>query len=459
MSDKPGKPSEAALVESQEQDPGAGVATSRVLKNTLIARAKDGPPRIKHAKCLIRRSRVWTCAGLGALKKCRKALFQQPASHAAPATAASPLPRPGAIAQSYARGVGDGHWQDDPAQHAALAAFDRLRTALLAPRPGAWARLRARLAGGAPALRGLYLWGAVGRGKTMLMDQFVAALPPGIAWRVHFHGFMLDVQASLRALGEVRDPLPRVAAGLAARARVLCLDEFMVTDIGDAMILYGLLDALLERGVSLVATSNTPPRELYRNGLQRERFMPAIALLEAHCEVLELASPHDWRLRALTRASVYLTPLDARAEAALAQLFDGLAHADAHDNVDLRINDRVFRARRVCAQAAWFDFAALCDGPYGSADYIELARRFPAILISRLPQFTPFNEDAAQRFVHLIDELYDRRVKLAVTAQVAVLDLYDGNRLRGAFARVISRLIEMQSRAYLAEAHRHVPAG
>jgi len=356
--------------------------------------------------------------------------------------------------EHYARGIAGGRWQDDPAQHAALAAFDRVHAALLAPPPGRLQRLRTRLAGKPDAVRGLYLWGPVGRGKTMLMDRFVASLPARIAQRVHFHRFMLDVHAGLRALGEVRDPLLRVAADIAARARVLCLDEFMVTDIGDAMILGGLLEALFDRGVTLVATSNTPPRDLYKEGLQRERFLPAIDLLGAHCEVLELVSPHDWRLRALTRAPVYLTPDDAHAEMALARLFVELAQGPVQENAALNINDRTFRVRRVCAQAAWFDFAALCDGPYGSADYIELARTYPAILISGLPQFTPFNEDAAQRFVHLIDELYDRRVKLAVTAQAPTVELYDGKRLRLEFARTASRLIEMQSREYLAEAHR-----
>ena len=356
--------------------------------------------------------------------------------------------------EHYARGIAGGRWQDDPAQHAALAAFDRIHAALLAPPPGRLQRLRTRLAGKPDAVRGLYLWGPVGRGKTMLMDRFVASLPARIAQRVHFHRFMLDVHAGLRALGEVRDPLLRVAADIAARARVLCLDEFMVTDIGDAMILGGLLGALFDRGVTLVATSNTPPRDLYKEGLQRERFLPAIDLLGAHCEVLELVSPHDWRLRALTRAPVYLTPDDAHAEMALARLFVELAQGPVQENAALNINDRTFRVRRVCAQAAWFDFAALCDGPYGSADYIELARTYPAILISGLPQFTPFNEDAAQRFVHLIDELYDRRVKLAVTAQAPTVELYDGKRLRLEFARTASRLIEMQNREYLAEAHR-----
>lgn len=359
----------------------------------------------------------------------------------------------------YEQGVLAGQWQDDPAQRLALVEFDRLQRALTAPPPSLFARLRARAAGRVPRVQGLYLWGKVGRGKTLLMDQFVDALPAGVALRVHFHHFMLDVQARLRELGDVRDPLPRVADGVAARARALCLDEFMVTDIGDAMILSGLLGALFERGVALVTTSNTPPSNLYQGGLQRARFLPAIGLLERNCAVVELASVHDWRLRALTRAPVYLTPDDARTEAALGSLFAELAQGAVRDDVDLTLNGRALHARRVCTQAAWFDFAALCEGPYGSADYIELARTYPAILISRLPQFTPFNEDAAQRFVHLIDELYDRRVKLAVTAQAPAIELYDGKRLRGDFARTISRLIEMQSREYLAEAHRVEAAG
>lgn len=366
----------------------------------------------------------------------------------------SPLADIATPGSHYQRGVAAGRWQDDPAQRAALGAFDRIHAALLAPRPGAFARLRAKVGGHPASIRGLYLWGAVGRGKTMLMDQFAASLPPGVARREHFHRFMLDVHARLRALGEVRDPLPRIAADIAAHARVLCLDEFMVTDIGDAMILAGLLRALFERGAVLVTTSNTPPQELYKGGLQRGRFMPAIASIEARCEVLQLVSPHDWRLRALTRAPVYLTPDDARAEAALARLFGELAQGPVQDGGELRVNERAFRVRRACAQAAWFDFAALCEVPSGSVDYIELAQTHPAILISGLPQFTPFNEDAAQRFVHLVDELYDRRVKLAVTAQAPVVELYDGKRLRGDFARTESRLIEMQSREYLAEAHR-----
>ncbi|HET6905422.1 MAG TPA: cell division protein ZapE [Rhodanobacteraceae bacterium] len=349
----------------------------------------------------------------------------------------------------YAQGVAAGAWRDDPAQRAVLGEFDRLQARLVVPESGWFSRWRPR-----HAPQGIYLWGSVGRGKTMLMDLFVDSLPPGAAQRVHFHRFMLDIHAQLRGLGERRDPLNDVAARLARKARVLCLDEFQVEDIGDAMILANLLRALFRAGVALVTTSNTPPQDLYRDGLQRARFLPAITLLQRHCHVLEIASPHDWRLRALTRAPVYLTPPGAQAERALAMLFDNLARGAVQEGGVLEINDRAIPVRRACAQAAWFDFDALCEGPRGSADYIELARAYPAILISEVPQFTPLREDAARRFMQLVDELYDRRVKLALSAAVPAVELYDGTRLRAAFARTASRLIEMQSAAYLAEAHR-----
>lgn len=340
--------------------------------------------------------------------------------------------------------------QDDPAQRAALAEFDRLHAQLLAPDPRWLARWRSRI-----APQGLYLWGQVGRGKTMLMDVFVESLPAGFSRRVHFNHFMLDVHERLRRLGEGRNPLQVVAAQLAGEVRVLCVDEFQVEDIADAMILANLLRALFRHGVILVTTSNTAPRDLYRDGLQRARFVPAIALLERRCRVLELVSPHDWRLRALARANVYITPPGAQAERALAALFDGLAKGDrVQDGGTVAVDGREIVVRRACAQAAWFDFDALCEGPRGSADYIELAQAYPAILISEVPQFTPVTEDAARRFIQLIDELYDRRIKLALTAAVPAVELYDGLRLRAAFTRTTSRLIEMQSPAYLAEPRR-----
>jgi cell division protein ZapE len=356
---------------------------------------------------------------------------------------------PGTLASRYEQGVSAREWQDDPAQRAALAEFERLRACLLPPKSGWLARFGQR-----NTAQGIYLWGAVGRGKTMLMDLFAQSLPQELVQRIHFHAFMLDVHARLRRLGERRDPLREVAAQLSERMRVLCLDEFMVEDIGDAMILANLLRALFHRGVVLVATSNAAPHDLYRDGLQRARFEPAITLIERHCRVLELVSPHDWRLRALTHAPVYLTPPGVEAERALADLFCNLARGPVQNGGALQINAREIPVKRSCPQAVWFDFAALCEGPRGSADYVELAREFPAILISEVPQFTPLGEDAARRFVQLIDELYDRRVKLGLSAAAPAVELYDGKRLRAEFARTASRLIEMQSAEYLAQPHR-----
>ena len=229
----------------------------------------------------------------------------------------------------YHEGVVAHRWEADPTQLAMLPEFDRLHAALSVsaePGSGLFDRLRSLLgAESAPAIPGLYLWGTVGRGKTFLMDLFAASLPHGVALRRHFHRFMSEVHDSLRALGERQDPLVEVAAQLALRCRVLCLDEFLVNDIGDAMILANLLDALFARNVVLVTTSNTPPTQLYAGGLQRARFLPAIALLEQRCHVRLMESTHDWRLRALTQSPVYLTPPGAEAQRALERIFTSQA--------------------------------------------------------------------------------------------------------------------------------------
>jgi len=228
----------------------------------------------------------------------------------------------------------------------------------------------------------------------------------------------------------------------------------MVNDIGDAMILAGLLEALFARGVALVTTSNTAPTNLYREGLQRARFLPAIALIERHCHVLEMASAHDWRLRALAQAPVYLTPPGAEAHRALERIFASQASGPVQQDGVLPINGRDIPYRKRADTILWFDFAALCEGPRAVADYIALAKAGPTIIIANVPQFSIYSEDAAKRFVQLVDEFYDRHVKLVLSAAAPITELYDGERLRAEFGRTESRLIEMQSREYLALEHR-----
>lgn len=357
-------------------------------------------------------------------------------------------PRPSA---RYAEGVAAGRWQADPAQQAVLASLDRLHQELASIAPQTfWQRMRGRPP---EAPRGLYLWGSVGRGKTFLMDLFCDGLPDGTATRVHFHRFMQGIHAELRSLSGKSDPLASIADRIAGTTRVLCLDEFFVLDIGDAMILGNLLKALFARGVALVTTSNTAPANLYKDGLQRDRFLPAITLLKAHCEVVEMASPTDWRLRALKQAPVYLTPPDAAAERTMLAIFHRIVGGHEREDFILTINDRPLQVRREGEGAIWFDFDALCEGPRGVADYIELARSYHTLLISGVPEFTPQTEDAAKRFVELVDELYDHGVKLVLSAAVPIVELYDGRRHRAMFARTESRLIEMQSEEYLGREH------
>ena len=358
----------------------------------------------------------------------------------------------------YEEGITAHRWESDPAQLALLPEFDRMHAALCAEPAtgnGLLGRLKSLLGNDPPeAVPGLYLWGSVGRGKTFLMDLFVASLPHGVALRRHFHRFMGEVHDSLRALGEWQSPLVEVAAGIAARCRVLCLDEFLVNDIGDAMILANLLEALFERGVTLVTTSNTAPANLYKDGLQRARFLPAIALIEQRCHVVEMASSRDWRLRALAQAPVYLTPPGAEAHRALERIFASQASGTVERDGLMHVNGRDIPFRKRAESILWFEFPALCEGPRAVADYIALAKAGPAIIIANVPQFTIYSEDAAKRFVQLVDEFYDRRVKLVLSAAAPITELYDGERLRAEFGRTESRLIEMQSEEYLALAHR-----
>ncbi len=354
----------------------------------------------------------------------------------------------------YQAGVTAGTWQDDAHQRKALLELTRIDEELRQQRPpGLWRRLFQRGAP-APGVRGLYLHGGVGRGKTFVMDLFFDGLPMERKQRLHFHRFMGRVHAELAQLKDKADPLALVAEHFAERAQVLCFDEFFVSDIGDAMLLGRLLEHLFARGVTLVATSNVEPKNLYRDGLQRARFLPAIAAIERHCKVMELTSPQDYRLRALSQAPVYHQPLGAAAEQALEQAFARLSTAHPDGRPSININHREIPLRRRAGDLIWFDFDALCRGARAAADYIEIAQSFPAVILSGVPRFGINEENEARRFVHLVDEFYDRGVKLIVSAAVPPTELYDGTRLRLEFQRTGSRLIEMQSQAYLQREHR-----
>ena len=342
----------------------------------------------------------------------------------------------------------------DPAQQAAVDALEDLRRRLIERESGGGPRRWfAHLRSPAP-VRGIYLWGGVGRGKTWLMDLFYQSLPFAERRRRHFHRFMYEVHAHLRGLAQTAAPLEEIAKRLARDTRVLCFDELFVSDIADAMILRNLLRALFRRGVALVATSNLPPRRLYESGLQRERFVPAIELLERHMRVLEVDAGGDYRLRELTSAGIYLPSGADDTQARLAALFKKLAAGGEPHTGTVQIEGRPIPIVREAGTAIWFHFAALCAGPRSQNDYIEIARAYQFVFLADVPQFDATRENEARRFIALVDELYDHSVKLIVSAAAQPAALYRAERLRLEFARAASRLVEMQSSAYLAREHR-----
>ncbi len=339
----------------------------------------------------------------------------------------------------------------DPSQSIVVDLLADLQERLLAAPPPkrGLARLLSRERAAVPGIRGLYVWGGVGRGKTWMMDLFFESLPGKHKLRIHFHRFMARVHSGLRNKPSTRDPLVEIAREWAAQYRVLCFDEFFVADIADAMLLGGLLQALFAEGVTLVATSNVAPDDLYRDGLQRQRFLPAIDALNRHTRVVELAGDTDYRLELLQQAGTYLTPDDERARARLHEFFGESASSRVEEHHEIEVNGRMLQARRCAKGIAWFDFGSLCDGPRSQADYIEIARWYPTIILSGVPELDEYHENQARRFIALVDEFYDRHVKLVVSAERPPDALYSGKRLRFEFERTVSRLIEMQSLEYL----------
>jgi cell division protein ZapE len=349
----------------------------------------------------------------------------------------------------YQQLIDSGAFSADPQQLPAVRALDELWHVLQRPRASLLDRVRRRTPAGA---RGLYLWGSVGRGKTWLMDLFYDCLPARRKQRTHFHRFMQKIHQDLRDLGRVRDPLDRIAADWARQTDVLCLDEFFVTDIADAMLLANLLDGLFARGVTLVTTSNIPPDELYRDGLQRAKFLPAIELIKQQTRVLHLPGGTDFRLRILEQSEIFHHPLDDAADRVMTKAFNRMTAA-SEMNHDLDVNGRNFHAHRRGDGVIWFEFEELCEKPRGAIDYIEIARAFNTVLISNIPQLTEEATNATRRFITLVDEFYDRNVKLLISAEVALGELYTGRKMAFEFERTTSRLTEMQSHDYLARPH------
>jgi cell division protein ZapE len=358
------------------------------------------------------------------------------------------------VRRLYEQTLAERGYQSDPAQLRAIDSLERCENE--------WADYKARRANALsklisrpPIPRGVYMWGGVGRGKSFLMNCFFEAVPLQRKTRLHFHEFMREVHRELADMHGTSDPLVELGKSISLRFRLICLDEFHVADITDAMILYRLLEALFQNRVSIVTTSNFPPDGLYPNGLHRDRMLPAIELLKERLEIVNVDSGVDYRQSTLQAVAMYHAPLGAEADAAMSAAFERLAEA-SDESPQLRIEHRVIRARRRAGGVVWFDFKELCGGPRSQNDYLELATQFHTLLLSGVPQMSPRLASEARRFTWLVDVLYDRRVKLIVSAEVEPEGLYTEGPLVHEFPRTVSRLHEMRSAAFLAEARRMV---
>ncbi len=343
-------------------------------------------------------------------------------------------------------------YESDPRQRAAASRLQTLYTQLLnfkAARRSTWRKMLAR-----PDMpRSVYFWGGVGRGKSFLMDCFYDAVPYKRKRRVHFHAFMQEVQNDLRQFNNEPDPLQKVADRIATATRLLCFDEFHVSDIADAMILGRLLEALFSRGVIFVMTSNYPPDGLYPNGLMRINFLPTIELIKKRFDVVEIDHGVDYRLRTLETLEIYLVPHDEAAQAKLREHFSRLAGGEGVGG-DIEVLERRLPVIRKGGGVIWFDFDTLCGGARSQNDYLEIARQHHTLILSDVPRMGADQASEARRFTWLIDVLYDHRVKLIVSAAVPAEQLYTEGHNAHEFVRTVSRLIEMRTRPYLAEAHR-----
>ncbi|GGW70149.1 cell division protein ZapE [Alishewanella tabrizica] len=358
--------------------------------------------------------------------------------------------------QKYQQDLTRADFHHDAAQENAVKQLQRLFDEFVsrppAAKPGFWQKITGKLPAQTPLL-GLYFWGGVGRGKTYLVDTFYECLPTTRKMRVHFHRFMHRIHEELALQKGVSDPLEKIADKFKAETDIICFDEFFVSDITDAMILGTLMQALFARGITLVATSNIEPDGLYRNGLQRARFLPAIALIKQNTHVVNVDSGIDYRLRTLEQAEIYHYPLDAKADENLQQYFMALSVEPRQVNAVIEVSHRKLQTRAEADGIVWFTFNELCETARSQYDYMELSRCYHTVLLADVRPMGQQNDDVARRFIALVDEFYERHVKLIISAAVPLEQLYQGGLLSFEFRRCLSRLQEMQSHAYLASEH------
>ncbi len=357
----------------------------------------------------------------------------------------------------YQKDLEDPEFEPDEAQKIAVENLQRLYDELIVVEPvkKSWlSRLGLAKSEKVRPVQGLYFWGGVGRGKTYLVDTFFDCLPFEEKTRMHFHRFMHRVHLERKQLREQPDPLVIIGKQLASEARVLCFDEFVVNDVADAVILVKLMRVLFDEGVSLVATSNVEPKNLYLGGLQRDLFLPAIDMIYDYTDVVNIDSGIDYRLRFLDKAETYFTPVNEAANEGMQYNFEHLAPEPGVANATIEVEGRELTSIRRADGVIWFDFAELCDGPRSQNDYIELAVCFHSILVSDVPEMGRLMEDQARRFINMVDVFYDHNVKLIVSADKPVTELYNGTRVAFEFQRTVSRLQEMQSHDYLALSHK-----
>ena len=356
--------------------------------------------------------------------------------------------------EKYTQAIESGQFMPDEAQAQAVQELDRVWTELFTRYKSTKTAFRRFRRQTSP--KGVYMWGGVGRGKTWLMDQFYDSIPFRRKTRLHFHHFMQQVHKELNKLSGQRNPLELVADQIYKNAMVICFDEFFVSNVTDAMILSDLFQKLFERGVTLVATSNIAPEGLYKNGIHRDRFLPTIALVQQHCAVLNVDAGVDYRLRVLKQAQLFKYPLTDDAHAWMNERFQALTHTQMPCNTSIIINSRVVETLGHTEDVLWCEFSELCFKPRSPADFIEIANIYNTVLVSNVPHLTDFLSEGTRRFIYLVDEFYDRGVKLLLTSEDSIVELYQGERLAFEIERTRSRLLEMQSDEYLHSEHHQI---